>query len=210
MGSPTGYLEAVCSGIGTEVINTPASLNPGFDALRSSILMTLAESYFLQAEYQERFGTPANAGALYSEGVKAAFRLAAATQTNTATATAAAADAAALAYMTPTGAVSGIYLNYSAATSQAERIRAIWVQKWVSLCNIDGWEAWAEYRRTNTTNTAGVVQTYGCCPYSPRSVTVSGAEPVRLFYPLSEESVNSNNVPHGIDVFTSKIFWDVN
>jgi hypothetical protein len=210
MGSPTGYLESVCSGIGSEVINTPSSLNPGYDALRPSILMSLAEAYFLQAEYQERFVASGSATALYAEGVKAAFRLAAATYSSTPTATAATADATALTYISSTPVTSTIYINYAAATLPADRVRAIWVQKWVSLCNIDGMEAWSEYRRTNTTNAAGVVQTTGCVPYSPRSVTVSGAEPVRLFYPIREESVNSANVPQLINVFTSKIFWDVN
>jgi hypothetical protein len=225
LGAQSGFLEAVCSGIGTIMINTDKSLNPGFDALRPSILMSLADAYFLQAEYQERFVGSGTAGALYAEGVKAAFRLAAATYSGTATASAATADAQAIAYMSATpGFVSvpggpgypsandKIFINYSStdtANTAARKLRAIWVQKWIALCNVDGMEAWSEYRRTNTTNAAGVVQLYGCVPYSPRSVSASTpSEPVRLFYPIREESVNSNNVPQGINVFTSKIFWD--
>jgi len=203
MGSPTGFLENACSSIGSEVIKLG-------DATRPSVLFSLAESYFLQAEYQERFVGSGSANTLYTEGVKAAFRLAAATYSGTASADATTANTAATTYISSTPVTGGIYVNYAAATTAADRVRAIWVQKWVSLCNIDGWEAWAEYRRTNTTNAAGVVQTFGCCPTSPKSVTVTGAEPVRLFYPLREESVNSANVPQNISVFTSKIFWDVN
>lgn len=211
MGSPTGYLEAVCSGIGSVQVNTNKSLNPVFDATRKSIIMTLAESEFLQAEAAHRYSLLGSAATHYQDGVRAAFRLAAATQTGSATANAATANAAADAYIlsNPAG-VSGVYLSYTAAPTAADKLRAIQVQKWEALCDIDGMEAWAEYRRTNTTNAAGVVSFTGCVPYSPRSVTITGAEPVRLFYPLREESVNSANVPQGINVFTSKVFWDAN
>ena len=211
MGSPTGYLEAVCSGIGSVQVNTNKSLVAGFDAIRPSILFTLAESEFLQAEIAHRYALLGSAATHYQDGVRAAFRLAAATQTGTSSATAATANTAADAYIlsNPTG-VSGIYLSYTAAPTAADKLRTIQVQKWEGLCDIDGLEAWAEYRRTNTTNAAGVVSFTGCIPYSPRSVTVTGAEPVRLFYPLREESVNSAHVPQGINVFTSKIFWDAN
>jgi hypothetical protein len=211
MGSPTGFLEAVCSGIGSVQVNTNKSLVAGFDATRPSIIFTLAESEFLQAEIAHRYGLLGSAATHYVEGVRAAFRLAAATHTGTASATAATANAAADAYiLTNPAGVSGVFLNYATAPTAADKLRAIQVQKWTALCDIDGMEAWAEYRRTNTTNASGVVTFIGCCPYSPRSVTVSGAEPVRLFYPLREESVNSGHVPQGINVFTSKIFWDAN
>jgi len=211
MGSPTGFLEAVCSGIGSVQVNTNKSLTPAFDATRGAIVFTLAESEFLQAEAAHRYGLLGSAATHYQAGVEAAFRLAAATQTGTATATAATANAAADAYIltNPTG-VSGIYLSYAAAPTPADKLRAILVQKWEALCDVDGMEAWALYRSTNTTNASGVVSATGCVPYSPRSVTVTGAEPVRLFYPLREESVNSGHVPQGINVFTSKIFWDAN
>jgi hypothetical protein len=210
MGSPTGYLEAVCSSIGSEQIVLG-------DASRASILMTAAEAYFLRAEAFAKYGI-ASVGtdaSNYTSGVRSAFRLAAATQAGTGTSTNSAADAAADAYIAGSSPTNGVYINYASATTTADKLKAIWVQKWVALCNIDGLESWAEYRRTNTTNAAGAVLTYGNCPYSPKSVAATspgGAEPVRLFYPLREESVNSANVPHpaGFSVFTSKIFWDAN
>jgi hypothetical protein len=201
MGSPTGFLEAVCSSIGSEQIKLG-------DATRPTVLMSLAESEFLQAEAAERYGLLGSASTHYTAGIQAAFRLAAATHTGTSTDNATGANAAATAYLA-TPQTSGIYIGYTGPT-QADRLRSIWVQKWTALCNIDGYEAWSEYRRTNTTNSSGVVTFTGSIPYSPRSVTVSGAEPVRVFYPLREESVNSANVPQGINVFTSKIFWDAN
>jgi hypothetical protein len=211
MGSPVGYLEAVCSGIGSVQVNTNKSLNAAFDAGRPSILFTLAESEFLQAEAATRYGLLGSGATHYQAGVEAAFRLAAATQTGTSTATATTSNTKADAYILTAGTIgsTGIYLNYTLAPTTADKLRTIQVQKWEALCDIDGFEAWAEYRRTNTAP-AGVVSFTGCIPYSPRSVTVTGAEPVRLFYPLREESVNSANVPQGINVFTSKVFWDAN
>jgi len=181
--------------------------------VRPSIVMTLAEAEFLQAEALERYTTltpiAGTASSHYQAGVEAAFRLAASTQTASATATPAAATTAADTYITG-AAVGTINLAYTGA--QSDKLRSIYVQKWIALCSIDGMEAWAEYRRTNTTDAAGVVTNTGSVPYSPRSVTVSGAEPVRLYYPLRELSTNPANVPTqtATDRFTSKIFWDVN
>jgi len=206
MGAPTGFLEAACSSIGSEQIKLG-------DASRSAILMTAAESYFLQAEAGERYGLLGSAATNYANGVTWAFRLSAATQTGTSSATNAQADAAATTYLTSSYLVvpgDTIFINYPVTNTQARRLRSIWVQKWTALCNMDGWEAWAEYRRTNNATTGFT----GSVPYSPHSVAIPAAspEPVRLYYPLREVSVNSANVPvqTSASVFTDRIFWDVN
>ena len=197
MGSPTGFLEAVCSSIGPEQIVKG-------DASRGSIIMTAAESYLLLAEAAQRYaiGGLGSAQTNYNNGVTWAFRLAAATQSGTATATNAQADAAAASYLTG----GTLYADWSMATTNADKLRTIQIQKWVSLCNIDGMEGWSEYRRTNSSTSTG------CCPTSPHTVAIpaSSPEPVRLYYPLREESVNGDNVPQNINVFTSRIFWDIN
>jgi len=67
------------------------------------------------------------------------------------------------------------------------------------LVNFSGLEAWTEYRRTNLPNT-------------PQASTVSGTKrPFRLFYPNTEAGSNTENVKAQgtIDVFTTKIFWDI-
>jgi hypothetical protein len=209
MGSATGFLSASVSSNGSIQIVRG-------DAGRSSILMTAADSYFLQAEAALVYGIAGlgDAQTLFNNGVKWAFRLAAATQTGTATATNAQADAAAAAYLAVGSGTP--YADWSLATTPVLKRTFIQVQKWVALDDIDGSEAWAEYRRINVTDASGNVSAtpgtsaYGCCPYSPHSVVVGGPEPVRLFYPLRESSVNGANVPAGINVFTSKIFWDAN
>jgi hypothetical protein len=209
MGSATGYLSSALSSIGSEQIVKG-------DAARSTIVMTAAEAYFLIAEAAQVYaiGGLGSAQTAFNSGVQWAFRLSAATQTGTATATNAQADAAATSYLTPGSTTP--YADWNLATTPVLKRTFIQVQKWVALCNIDGSEAWAEYRRINVTDANGtVLQTpgttaYGCCPYSPHSVVASPPEPVRLFYTLRESSVNGTNVPAVTSVFTNKIFWDAN
>ena len=192
-GDGSTYLEANTSSIGSMQIVKG-------DATRASILMSAAEAYFLAAEAAQRYGITAfgTAQANYENGVRQAFRLAAATHTGTATATNAQADAAANTYL----ASAQQLVDWSVST---DKLRTIWVQKWVALAHVDGLEAWSEYRRTNSTTSSGSV------PTSPKSVAVSSsqAEPVRLFYPLREQNVNSGNYT-SVNVFTNRIFWDVN
>jgi len=64
-----------------------------------------------------------------------------------------------------------------------DKLKAIWFQKWLSLANFNGAEAWAEYRRTNYPN----------IPASA-GAPVGQKPPVRLFYPLSELGSNQANV----------------
>ncbi len=173
------------------------------DATRPLFVMSDAESYFLQAEARQRGWLGGSAQAAYEEGIRRDFRLVGNVGMASATATQGQADAAANSYMT----------NLTAQcdwTVSPDKLKAIWVQKWVALCNIDGSEAWAEYRRTTSpANPNGNLPTVPQV-YSAHSVATSSPEPVRLFYPLREYNVNSGNVPTGIDVFSSRIFWDIN
>ncbi len=80
-------------------------------------------------------------------------------------------------------------------------IGAILTQKWISLTSVSGAELWIEYNRTGYP--AGV----------PLPLLLTDPNiPVRLMYPASEYSGNSDNVIPQVrdDAFTSKIFWDVN
>ena len=91
--------------------------------------------------------------------------------------------------------MTSITLNWTAST---DKLKAIAIQKWIALTNFSGMEAWTEYRRTNL-------------PNIPQALTVTDAKrPLRLFYPSTESGSNSNVADQGaIDVFTTKIFWDV-
>jgi hypothetical protein len=81
------------------------------------------------------------------------------------------------------------------------KLEAIARQRWTALANFDEFEAWAEQRKSGFPSDAAVK--------SQASLSVPNA-PVRLPYPIIEVSSNGNNVPSGINPFSTKIFWDVN
>jgi hypothetical protein len=123
-GEGSAYLSSNVSAMGRmQIIKGQATL--------PAIIMTDAEALFLQAEAIERGWMPGSAQTTYENGVKAAFRLAAAVQFSIASASAATADAAAVAYYSQVAPVNGVYRNYAAAPTQADKLKAIWVQKWL-------------------------------------------------------------------------------
>lgn len=151
---------------------------------RPYIIMTASEVQFLLAEAKQRYSDvtlPNTAKAYFEEGILQSFRVLGA---NT---------AGAAAYKG-----SGIQ-NYDWDAS-TDKLAAIAIQKWISFVNFNGLEAWAEYRRTNL-------------PVIPQSVQVPEANkrPLRFFYPNTESGSNSANVTAQgtIDVFSTKLFWDV-
>ncbi len=82
-------------------------------------------------------------------------------------------------------------------------------QKWFALNGIAPYEVWTDFRRTDIVYGEG-----GGFEPGPSLSIFPGAEtrvPVRLFYPQSEYSFNEANVQTQgtIDVFTSRVFWDV-
>lgn len=93
------------------------------------VLMTAAESFFLQAEAAQRGYISSDAKALYETGVTEAFTTAGLT----------AADATA--YLAKP-------INNVNWASSTDKIEAIITQKWVAMFSLTGFEAWSEYRRT--------------------------------------------------------------
>lgn len=84
-------------------------------------------------------------------------------------------------------------------------------QKWFALNSIDPLEVWSDYRRTGIT--------YGVAAGGAPGPTLSAdpartatSIPVRLFYPQNEYNYNATNVgaEGTINVFTGKLFWDLN
>jgi hypothetical protein len=144
-----------------------------------------AEIQFLLAEAKQRYGSavtlPLTAQGYYEQGVKESFRI---TGTTASAAT--------------TLLTSGI--DMADWTASADKLKAIWMQKWIALTNFSGLEAWSEYRRTNF-------------PVTPQSLSAPSTDkrPLRLFYPGTELGSNRANVEAqgNIDVFTNRLFWDV-
>jgi hypothetical protein len=169
----TAYLEAVCSPIGPFQIEA-------YNQIKRQIIMTSSEAQFLMAEAKQRWPSvtlPLSAEDYYKNGVTESFRL-----TGTAVSNA------------TTLLNSGI--NNADFAASTNKLNAIALQKWISLANINGLEAWSENRKSG----------FPVVPLSAQASTTS--QPIRLPYPLVEESSNTPNVPKGINIFTSKIFWD--
>lgn len=168
-------------------------------------VITAAESYFLQAEASLVGILPAGSESTYfNNGILASYNYI---------------------YMLPTGAISGnpaadeaAYLaanptsplvNFSLATTTAQKLEAIITQKYIALNMVNSNEAWNEYRRTqypklnNAANATGS-QTFAS---SVSQSTRPDRLPTRVLYPTSEAVYNTANVPTGIAVYSSLIFW---
>lgn len=151
---------------------------------RPYVIFTAAEVQFSLAEIKQRFPAVALSGtpqSYYEEGVRQAFRLVGSTM-------------AQANILTTSGKANADF------TASPDKLAAIATQKWFGLCNFNGLEAWTEYRRTRL-------------PVTPQSAQVVSADrPLRLFYPNTEGGSNGANVSAQgtIDVFKTKLFWDVN
>lgn len=88
----------------------------------------------------------------------------------------------------------------SGATPLA-KAKFIAYQKYLSLVGIDPLEAWSDIRRLNMMPNSGYI--------SVNPGRISNTLPVRLPYPQTEYTTNSENVnaQGTINIFTSKIFW---
>ncbi|MGA9588400.1 MAG: SusD/RagB family nutrient-binding outer membrane lipoprotein, partial [Salegentibacter sp.] len=77
------------------------------------------------------------------------------------------------------------------------KIEAIITQKWIALNGTSSIESWMEWVRT------------GYPSGLPTSTDSDGVRPVRLLYPTSEYSTNSDNVPATStdDAFNNPPFW---
>jgi Starch-binding associating with outer membrane len=148
------------------------------------ILMTAAEIQLNLAEAKERYGAgvnlPNDAKTYFEAGMTESFRTLGAGVANAAK------------YVG-----SGIQdYDYVASTN---KLKAIATQKWLALCNYSGLEAWTEYRKTGI-------------PNIPQSLQlVDSKRPVRFFYPNTELGSNGEqvNAQGAVDVFSSRLFWDV-
>ena len=150
---------------------------------RAFILMTAAEVQLHLAEAKQRFADvtlPNTAKAYFDEGIKQSFR---ALGANTAGA----------------DALKASKVNNYDWDASTDKLAAIAIQKWLAFANYSGFEAWSEYRKTGL-------------PVTPQSAQLTDAKrPVRLYYPNTEFGSNGANVTAQgtIDVFTTRLFWDI-
>ena len=148
-----------------------------------SILISAAESYFLQAEAAFRTLLPGNVQTYFNAGVQASFD-----------------------YLGATGAVdyysqaNNKSTNYAAATSPTEQLSVIIRQKWVANNTVMPLEAYNDYRRLGLPSDI---------PISVSTFADVSSIPTRFLYPTVEYSTNAANVgaEGNINHHTSKIFW---
>lgn len=168
-------------------------------------IMLAAESYFLQAEAAVRGILSGDAADLFKKGIEASFRyLYKGVDGAVASGKNPTADAAT--YIASNS--NSRFVNFALATTEAQRVEAIITQKYIAYNNIGGHIAWADFRRTGYPTivpNGGPTETF---------VSIMSAMPTvdrlpgRILYPENEKTMNADNVPQGITVAGSYVFWD--
>ena len=158
----------------------PAVGGPDGGETAPVVLMSAAESYFLQAEAVARGWGTGNAQSLYEAGVRASFT-----------------------YWGLTTGQANTYLAlpaiaYPGGGSLEERVEAIITQKWISMDGTQNLEGWTEWRRTG----------YPAIFHVSLSSNIGQNFPQRILYPDTEQTRNPNTPPQ--KPLTDKVWWDVN
>lgn len=175
--------------VGAYVGSASSLFGPGvlksFD--QDAVLLSAAESYFLQAEAIVRGYLSGDAQMAYEAGVAASFDYLGVPDAANEAAT----------YVSQGGNKN---TTWAATTSTAEQIALIIRQKWAALNSVTPFEEWADYRRLGLP--ADV-------PLSQNPAVDIPAIPVRIIYPTSEYQTNAANVAAegSVDPHTSKVWW---
>ena len=144
------------------------------------VLMSAAESYFLQAEAVVRGWGTGNAATLYEEGITASFHYWELS------------DQQAEDYYTQAN------IAFPSGGSMEAKIDAVITQKWISMNGTQNVEGWTEWRRT------GYPDIFTISTVS----NIGNNFPVRILYSDTEVSRNPNT-PAQKEI-TDKLWWDVN
>ena len=166
--------------------NSSSSIGPGIlkSVSQPAILISAAESYFLQAEANLRgwLGTATDVVTNFDAGVSADFDFLGASGATT--------------YYSQAGNKN---TNITACTTFDEKLACIIRQKWIAENAVTPLESWSDYRRLNLPADIPL----SISPYS------QGHIPIRIQYPNSEYQTNAANVSAEgtIDPQASKIFW---
>jgi hypothetical protein len=164
------------------------------------------ESLFLQAEARQRgfLTTGPTAQALYTSAVQESFVWLGLTATDANNYLAFNATYPDVDYTAPS-------LDPADPKAYGGGIFTILSQKWFALNGIAPYEIWTDYRRSDVTYGYAVGYTAGPT-LSVDPGRTSTVIPRRLFYPQNEYNYNAKNVgaEGTINVFTGKMFWDLN
>jgi hypothetical protein len=148
-----------------------------------ALLLDYSEVEFLLAEAIERTFITGDAAEHYNKAITASITYWGGT------------EAEAMAYLAQPE------VNY--ATAEGDFKQKIGTQKWIALFN-RGWDAWMEWKRLDYPQ---------LLPPSGEGIQVELKIPVRLIYPISEQTLNGANRATaadeiGGDLATTKLFWD--
>lgn len=187
--------------------NTPA-LGVAKGPQQAQPIMLAAESYFLQAEAIARGYMTGSAKTSFEAGVKASFNYLYENQSNVVDPSKnVTADVAT--YLTDNA--SNRLVNFDLATTVAQQVEAIITQKYIAMNVINADEAFNEFKRTTyptiVNGSSDPTKTFA----SKQSASTRPDKLLgRVLYPQQEFNFNSANVPAGVTLFGSRIFWDLN
>lgn len=190
-GANGAYTGSVLGAVSNPPGNNASSIGPGIlkSASQPAVLISAAESYFLQAEANLRglFGSSGDAVTNFNNGVIASFNFLGAPIES------------ANAYIIQNDKMT----NYAICTTFNEQLACIIRQKWVAMNGVTPFEAWSDYNR---------LKLPGDIPLSISSYldVTPASVPIRLLYPTTEYQTNAVNVnAQGmINYHTSPIFWN--
>ena len=182
-GNPNGSPNPVGSALSTFSTNTTTGVLKSVS--QGAPLMSAAESYLLQSEAVLRTFIAGNAGNLFNSGVQASFSYLG--------------QGSSAGYTAQAG---NIQTNYSACSTDAQRLACIIRQKWLAFNFTTPFEAWCDYRRLGLPADVPLSNSILIDQAPPRI-------PIRVLYPTIEYNTNAANVASQgtIDYHTTKIFW---
>jgi hypothetical protein len=170
-------------------------------------IILAAESRFLQAEAYARGYIAGNAKTAFDEGIKASFKYIYQDQTGAAI--------AGWDYVSESEAYqkeenpTNPLVNFPTAGLDAQ-IEAIITQKYIAMNVIHCDEAFNEFKRTEFPRIVEGSSDGRLTFASKTSVSTRGDKLLgRVIYPQQEYNLNGTNVPAGITLFGSRIFWDL-
>lgn len=186
-GKGSTYLGSILGAINNPPGVDASSFGPGIlkSVSQPAVILSAAESYFLQAEAILRGWLPGNDAAAYANGVTASFNFLGAGDPT--------------AYMSQ----NNTQTNYGACTTMSQKLACIIRQKWVAFDQVTPFETWCDYRRLNLPADIPL----STSPFLDQS---PAAVPIRLLYPTNEYQTNAANVnaQGTIDYHKSPVFWN--
>lgn len=192
-GTPSGNDDLIGSNLST--VRAPGYLPDG--ASSRAWILTSVESMFLQAEAAERGVIPGTAKTLLNAAITESFVWLGLK----------AADATA--YITGNATYEDV--DYDAPGGG---LFTILTQKWFAMNGLAAYEVWTDHRRTDVVigAPAGYKPNIPGPPISVEPANTATKIPLRLLYPQNEFNYNAENVAGEgtVNVFTNKIFWDLN